>query len=155
MIAFTRLFTGPHITTAPLLSPRSLPLDCVAADNEIAHLSLANIGSCAGLPPSIVSFVPSTFGMPQWSSNANTCIPIAEPEDAAQLHRSVGADREPMFGFLFGVVAVQANFDHNIFANMPTAYFHHGVPLAGTSLNVEELERIRPSTWLPIARIHS
>ncbi len=70
--------------------------------------------------------------------------PYSGAEDAARYLRSVGADRTPMFGFLFGVVGVQAYFDHNIFANLPTAYFHHGAPLAGTSLNVEELERVQP-----------
>ena len=49
-----------------------------------------------------------------------------------------------MFGLLFGVVGVQAYFDRNIFANMPTAYFHHGLPLAGTRLDLEELARIKP-----------
>jgi hypothetical protein len=49
-----------------------------------------------------------------------------------------------MFGFLYGVVGVQAYFDHNIFANVPMAYFHHGLPLAGTNLDVGELRRVRP-----------
>lgn len=70
--------------------------------------------------------------------------PYSGADDAARYLRSVGADRGPMFGLLFGVVAVQAYFDHNIFANMPTAYFHHGLPLAGTSLDIEELKKIRP-----------
>ncbi len=70
--------------------------------------------------------------------------PYSGAADAAQYLRSVGADRGPIFGFLFGVVAVQAYFDHNIFANMPTAYFHHGLPLTGTSLDVGQLERIQP-----------
>jgi len=50
----------------------------------------------------------------------------------------------PDVGMLFGVVGVQAYFDHNIFANVPTAYFHHGLPLTGTVLNLEELRRIQP-----------
>ena len=49
-----------------------------------------------------------------------------------------------MFGFLFGTVGVQAYFDHNIFANVPTSYFHHGVPLHGTNLDVDELYRVTP-----------
>ena len=60
--------------------------------------------------------------------------PYSGSEDAANYLRSVGADKAPMFGFLFGVVAVQAYFDHNILANLPTAYFHHGLPLIGDSL---------------------
>jgi len=45
---------------------------------------------------------------------------------------------------LFGVVAVQAYFDHNIFVNNPTAYFHHGLPLAPTMLDVDLLNRVKP-----------
>lgn len=70
--------------------------------------------------------------------------PYSGSEDAANYLKSVGADKEPMFGLLFGVVAVQAYFNPNIFVNLPTRYFHHGVPLTGTTLNVEQLERIQP-----------
>ncbi len=70
--------------------------------------------------------------------------PYSGSEDAAKYLKSVGADRGPMFGFLHGVSAVQAYFDHNILANIPTAYFHHGLPLAGRSLDEDELNRIKP-----------
>jgi hypothetical protein len=70
--------------------------------------------------------------------------PYCGAEDAFKYLRSVGADQGPMFGMLFGVVGVQAYFDHNIFANVPTSYFHHGMPLTGTVLNLEELGRIQP-----------
>ena len=70
--------------------------------------------------------------------------PYCGAADAAQYLKSVGADRGPMFGLLFGVVAVQAYFDHNIFANNPTAYFHHGLPLGPIHLNVGELYRVKP-----------
>lgn len=70
--------------------------------------------------------------------------PYSGAQDAAQYVKSVGADRNPMFGFLFGVVAVQAYFDHNVFANMPTTYFHHGLPLYGVDLNIDDLHRINP-----------
>jgi hypothetical protein len=69
-------------------------------------------------------------------------------EDAAKYLKSVGADRGPIFGFLHGVDAVQAYFDHNILANTPTAYFHHGLPLAGRSLDLDELDRIKPEYLL-------
>jgi hypothetical protein len=49
-----------------------------------------------------------------------------------------------MFGFLYGVVGVQAYFDYNILANIPTAYFHHGLPLYGNNLDVDDLRRVRP-----------
>ena len=70
--------------------------------------------------------------------------PYSSAEDAARYLKAVGADKGPMFGFLFGVVAVQAHFDHNIVANIPTAYFHHGLPLYGTNLDVSELYRVNP-----------
>ncbi|HET6930105.1 MAG TPA: hypothetical protein VFI45_07270 [Candidatus Acidoferrum sp.] len=70
--------------------------------------------------------------------------PYSGAADAAQYLKSVGADRNSMFGYLHGVVAVQAYFDHNIFVNNPTAFFHHGLPLDTTQLNVAELYRIKP-----------
>lgn len=70
--------------------------------------------------------------------------PYCGAEDAVKYLKSVGADQSPMFGLLFGVVGVQAYFDHNIFVNLPTAYFHHGLPLTGTTLNSDELEKIQP-----------
>jgi hypothetical protein len=70
--------------------------------------------------------------------------PYSGAEDAARYLKAVGADRGPMFGLLFGVAAVQAYFDHNIFANNPTAHFHHGLPLYGTWLDVDLLERVKP-----------
>ena len=71
-------------------------------------------------------------------------FPYSGSEDAANYLRSVGADKGHIFGLLFGVVAVQAYFDHKIFDNLPTDYFHHGVPLTGTTLDVEQLESIQP-----------
>ena len=70
--------------------------------------------------------------------------PYCGAEDAVKYLKSVGADQSPMFGLLFGVVAVQAYFDHNIFVNLPTAYFHHGLPLTGTTFDSDELEKIHP-----------
>jgi hypothetical protein len=70
--------------------------------------------------------------------------PYSGAEDAARYLKSVGADRGPMFGFLYGVVGVQAYFDHNILANIPAAYFHHGLPIKGTNLDVDELNRVDP-----------
>ncbi len=70
--------------------------------------------------------------------------PYSGSQDAARYLKSVGADRGDVFGYLFGVVAVEAYFDHNILKNLPTAYYHHGLPLIGDSINEEELNRIRP-----------
>lgn len=70
--------------------------------------------------------------------------PYSGGKDAAEYLKSVEADHDRVFGYLFGIVAVQAYFDHNIFANQPTAYFHLGLRQSGTSLDVEEVQRIRP-----------
>ena len=70
--------------------------------------------------------------------------PYCGADDAVRYLKSVGADQRPMFGLLFGVVAIQAHYDHNIFANNPNSYFHHGLPLTTTTLNVEELNRVMP-----------
>ena len=74
--------------------------------------------------------------------------------DAARYLKSVGADRGPIFGLFFGNVGVQAYFDHNILANTSTTYFHQGLPLEGTSLDIERFQRLNPdyvivySIWL-------
>ena len=70
--------------------------------------------------------------------------PYSGGEDAANYLRSVGATRYPIFGFLYGTVAVQAYFNQNLFANIPTSFFHHGLPLYGTDLNIDDLHRINP-----------
>ena len=70
--------------------------------------------------------------------------PYCGSDDAVNYLRNVGADQGPMFGLLFGVVAIQAHFDRNIFVNSPTSYFHHGLPLTTTTLDVEQLNRVKP-----------
>jgi hypothetical protein len=70
--------------------------------------------------------------------------PYSGAEDAADFLKSQHAERRPIFGFLYGVAGVQAYFDHNIFANIHTAYYHHGVPLDGMNLDLAALNRIAP-----------
>lgn len=70
--------------------------------------------------------------------------PYSGAKDAADYLKNVAAERRPIFGFLHGVVAIQAYFDHNIFANNPHSYFHHGLPLSTTMINVDELNRVKP-----------
>ena len=70
--------------------------------------------------------------------------PYSGAPDASRFIRGLGADKSTMFGYLFGVVSVQAFFDHNLFANIPTAYFHHGLPIRGEDLDLDELHRIKP-----------
>jgi hypothetical protein len=70
--------------------------------------------------------------------------PYSGAGDAARYIKSVGADHRPMYGLLFGVNAVQAYFDHNLFLNIPTTYFHLAVPTMGSELHPEELKRDNP-----------
>jgi len=70
--------------------------------------------------------------------------PYSGAGDAAEYLRSVGADRGPVFGYLYGIVGVQAYFDRNILGNMPTTYFHHGMPLYGTKIDLGEVARVAP-----------
>lgn len=70
--------------------------------------------------------------------------PYSGAEDAAKYLKSVGADQARILGFLYGVVGIQAYFDHNILANMPTAYFHHGMPFYGLELDLQEFKRLNP-----------
>ncbi len=65
-------------------------------------------------------------------------------QDAAKYLKSVGATRRPIMGYLYGMVAVQAYFDHNILANSPTAYFHHSWPNPTVNLNADDLESYAP-----------
>jgi hypothetical protein len=78
--------------------------------------------------------------------------PYSGAEDAARYLKSVGADHGPMFGFLYGIVAVQAYFDHNIFANIPTAYYHQGLPFDGNTFKVDELQRVNPEYLVAYAQ---
>lgn len=70
--------------------------------------------------------------------------PYSGAEDAANYLKSVEADRGAIFGYLYGVVGVQAYFDRNIFANSPRAYFHQGTPFFGNRLDRLALERVNP-----------
>ena len=71
-------------------------------------------------------------------------FPYSGSLDAASYLKTVGADKNTMFGFLFGVNAVQAYFDHNLFSNIDTSYYHLGLPLQGTSASVDDLDRVKP-----------
>jgi len=70
-------------------------------------------------------------------------FPYSGGKDAADYLRAVGAHRQVMFGFIHGITAIQAYYDHNIFANTQTAYYHHGLPLNDT-LHLDELYRQKP-----------
>ena len=70
--------------------------------------------------------------------------PYSGAEDAAKFLKSENADKRPIFGFSYGVAGIQAYFDHNIFSNIPTAYFHHGLPLYGKNLDLGEITQVSP-----------
>ena len=70
--------------------------------------------------------------------------PYSGAEDAANYLKSVGAERGRILGFLYGVVGVQPYFDHNILVNIPTAYYHHGIPFYGQELNLDDFRRQDP-----------
>ena len=71
-------------------------------------------------------------------------FPYSGAEDAAKYLKSVGADRGKIVGFLYGAIGIQPYFDHNVLANMPYSYFHHGLPLHGFDLEPEAFRRIDP-----------
>lgn len=70
--------------------------------------------------------------------------PYSGAPDVVRYLKSTGADKQTIFGYLYGVAAVQAYFDHNILANIPTTYFHHGLPRIGNSIDEEEFDRVSP-----------
>jgi hypothetical protein len=70
--------------------------------------------------------------------------PYCGAADTARYLKSVGADRQPIVGYLYGMVAVEAYFDHNIQANRPTAYFHHGQPFVGVLFDDADFQTYHP-----------
>jgi hypothetical protein len=70
--------------------------------------------------------------------------PYSGAGDAAKFLKSANAENAGIFGYAYGVAGIQAYFDRDIFANIPTSYFHHGVPVYGGTLNLEEIERVSP-----------
>ncbi len=70
--------------------------------------------------------------------------PYSGAQDAANYLKFIGAVGKPIFGYMYGVAGVQAYFDHNILSNMPTTYYHHGTPLHGRFLNVNEILGSKP-----------
>jgi len=70
--------------------------------------------------------------------------PYSGAEDAARYLKSVGADRQRILGFLYGVVGVQAYFDRNILVNIPTSYYHHGMPFHGLELDLLQFNQFNP-----------
>ena len=78
--------------------------------------------------------------------------PYSGARDAADYLKSVGADRAVIFGYNFGVSGVQAHFDRNILANIPTAYTHNSANNPVFHFDQEEFERVRPDYVLADTR---
>jgi hypothetical protein len=77
-------------------------------------------------------------------------FPYSGAEDAAKYLKSVEADKRPIMGIMYGMVAVQAYFEHNIQANRPTAYYHHGDPfliISGRDVTAD-IERYAPDYFV-------
>jgi hypothetical protein len=70
--------------------------------------------------------------------------PYSGAEDAAKFLKEAGADKGSIYGFSYGIAGIQPFFDHNIFTNVPTSYFHHGLPLYGKYLDLAEVDRVLP-----------
>lgn len=64
--------------------------------------------------------------------------------DAAAYLKRIGADNASIFGYTYGMSAIQAYFDHNIMANSPTTYYHEGLPLYATAMDISELQAAAP-----------
>jgi len=54
-------------------------------------------------------------------------LPYTGATDAAQFLKPYVAQGKVICGYQYGMVAINAYFDHNIFANRPRAYYHHSV----------------------------
>jgi hypothetical protein len=80
--------------------------------------------------------------------------PYCGAEDAANYLKSVGAIGKPIYGYTYGEVAVQAYFDANIFANIPTAYYHHGLPFYGISIEKGDLTGPTAPSYIVIRALY-
>src|SRR5271166_5051636 len=71
--------------------------------------------------------------------------PYSGAQDVVRYLESEGADNEPIFGYLYGMAAVQAYYDHNILSNTPTTYAHHGLPLVDAKIDEDQLDAVSPT----------
>jgi hypothetical protein len=70
--------------------------------------------------------------------------PYSGSADAASYLKQVEADKTTIFGYTYGISAVQAYFDHNIQTNSPTTYYHEGLPLYATQMDISQLQALGP-----------
>jgi len=100
----------------------------------------------------MVALLACLFAYQSWNAaviiNNDYKLPYSGAEDAAHYLKSVGADKGRIFGYLYGEVAVQAYFDHNILANYPTAYFHHSIDSLAAEMDPYALKAADPEYLL-------
>jgi len=70
--------------------------------------------------------------------------PYSGAGDAATYLKAAGADRGDVFGYMFGMNAVQAYFDHKILSNWPTSYVHASTAFKIGDVHIDQIERVRP-----------
>jgi hypothetical protein len=70
--------------------------------------------------------------------------PYSGAGDAATYLKAAGADRGDVFGYMFGMNAVQAYFDQKILSNWPTSYVHASTAFKIGDVHIDQIERIRP-----------
>jgi hypothetical protein len=70
--------------------------------------------------------------------------PYSGSDDAASYLKQVRADKSTIFGYTYGMAAVQAFFDHNILVNIPTTYYHQGQPPHAATIDFRELRAEAP-----------
>jgi len=80
----------------------------------------------------------------QVSMTDDYIYPYSGSENAARFLKRMGADKTKIFGYTYGISAVQAYFDHNIVANSPNTYYHQGMPQYGAFLDFDEIQAGAP-----------
>jgi len=111
---------------------------------EQASFGMAQRRAMQGMTPLLLCLCALNIWDAEVAMRHEYLYPYSGAEDAARYLKSVGAEREGILGFLYGEVAIQAYFDHNMMVNMPTPYYHHGMPFAGLELKPEEFTRFNP-----------
>ena len=66
-------------------------------------------------------------------------LPYSGAADMTQFLKPYVAQGKKIYGYQYGMVAVNANFDHNIFANWPRAYYHHALSESEATLDLNEM----------------
>jgi hypothetical protein len=96
----------------------------------------------------MIALLVSLFCLNIWDAGVSMrndyLYPYSGSEDAAKFLRQVGADKSTIFGYTYGMSAVQAYFNHDILMNIPTTYIHYGQPFYGFETNLDELQSVAP-----------